>query len=143
MSETRNSCQRMCSLPMMDSRSRTNNFLVLAIITVVMSVTGIGQKPAVRDRDPVKINKKGDITNRAIRKNRARFHYDDGGKFSCALALYWIKVKDNDPCKENRVRDYIWEHVNSKKRGYIRAIYIAVDTGSVEHIFVEPDDKGN
>jgi hypothetical protein len=128
---------------MTDSRLLTSNYLVLVGIIAFFSVAVNGQKPSVRDRDPVKINKKGEITNRAILKNYAKFHYEDGGSFRCVIVLYAMRPGDEDPCKENRIRDFIWEHYIAKKRGYVRVNYVGVDTGAIEHIFIEPDIRGN
>jgi hypothetical protein len=43
-------------------------------------------------------------------------------------------------CDESAVRDFIWTHLNKKKRGYIRFVYQGIDAGSQEHIFIEPDE---
>ncbi len=39
-------------------------------------------------------------------------------------------------------RAFIWEHWQSKKRGYIRITFNSVDATSTSHIFIEPDSYG-
>jgi hypothetical protein len=38
--------------------------------------------------------------------------------------------------------NFIWEHWQNKKRGYIRLTENTVDCTSTSHIFIEPDDGG-
>jgi hypothetical protein len=66
--------------------------------------------------------------------------YDDGGHFDCREH----SLSDTSPrnCDLPKVRDFIWEHWQKKRRGYIRVTVDSVDTMSTSHIFVEPDDHG-
>jgi hypothetical protein len=67
--------------------------------------------------------------------------YDDGGHFDCREH----SLSDTSPrnCDLPKVRDFIWEHWQKKRRGYIRVTVDSVDAMSTSHIFVEPDDHGS
>lgn len=102
-----------------------------------------GQGTMAKDR--VYLNSKGELTSRTIRRNMKRFEYDDGGSFICREFLLPIKRSDGKAfyqCRENDVRNFIWNHLTANKRGYIRITYAGVDAGSIEHIFIEPGENG-
>jgi hypothetical protein len=63
--------------------------------------------------------------------------YDDGSHFDCREH----SLSDTSPrnCDLPKVRDFIFEHWQKKRRGYIRITEDSVDTMSTSHIFIEPD----
>jgi hypothetical protein len=66
--------------------------------------------------------------------------YDDGGHFDCRQHSF----SDTSPrnCDLPKTRDFIWQHWQQKRRGYIRVTVDSVDTMSTSHIFIEPHDHG-
>ena len=103
---------------------------------VVCQRTGATEEVVSVGKDGKLVRKLGGKTN--------KFRYDDGGLISCMSSVFWIKRSRNeeDPCREKYVRDFIWQHIQNKKRGYIRITYVAVDSGTREHFFIEPNEKG-
>jgi hypothetical protein len=67
--------------------------------------------------------------------------YDDGGHWDCREH----SLSDTSPrnCDLPKVRNFIWEHWQKKRPGYIRVTVDSVDTMSTSHIFVEPNDQGS
>jgi hypothetical protein len=89
----------------------------------------------------------GGFTTKAIAGTRNLPLYDDAGHFDCRKftreAIY-KRPKDETriAAAMGNARTFIWEHWQSKKRGYIRITFNSVDATSTSHIFIEPDSSG-
>lgn len=117
--------------------------VILCALFLGYSFQLIGQGRPKQSTDTVRIKANGELTSRSIELHRRKFTYDDGGFTVCRTFTLWMsKNKDSDPCKEKVIRDFIWNHYSSKKRGYIRIKYIDIDSGSVEHFFIERGKNG-
>jgi hypothetical protein len=81
-----------------------------------------------------------ELTASNIAQGRDLKLYDDGGHFDCRQ----LALSDTAPrnCDLPKARDFIWEHWQKKRRGYIRVTVDSVDTMSTSHIFIEPDSHG-
>lgn len=91
--------------------------LVFVLVCVGLVTSGLGQKATKRD----------------IAK------YDDGG----STDFGWNVMADHK-IRGSRLRDFIWTHFNEKRLGHIRAAFYSIEGDPVfEHIFIEPDSKGN
>lgn len=44
--------------------------------------------------------------------------------------------------RSQKIRDFIWQHWNEKRRGYIKMTTDMVDWVTTDHIFIEPDQEG-
>jgi hypothetical protein len=65
--------------------------------------------------------------------------YENGGHFNCYMRY---KDEKDDICDLPRVRDFIWQHWQNKRRGYIRITFGSIDAQSTSHIFIEPNEQG-
>jgi hypothetical protein len=93
------------------------------------------------------VKQNGEVTAAIIAKGRDLQLYDQGGHFDCRR---WTPdALKNGQENEQRIvsalktaRNFIWEHWQNKKRGYIRVTMNSVDCTSTSHIFIEPDAGG-
>src|SRR5215510_2566145 len=89
----------------------------------------------------------GEVTAAIIANGRDLQLYDQGGHFDCRR---WTPdALKNGQENEQRIasslkaaRNFIWEHWQNKKRGYIRVTENTVDCTSTSHIFIEPAAGG-
>lgn len=80
----------------------------------------------------------GALTTKDITQNRDLTHYEQGGYFRGRTNLGKDGL-DN----EKQVRDFIWQHWNEKKRGYIKLSFGGTDTSRTIHYFIEPNEKSD
>jgi hypothetical protein len=92
---------------------------------------------------------KGDdeeLTASIITDQRDLKLYDQAGHFNCRRwTTAAINKKGNYDEVDQRLakaRDFVWEHWQNKKRGYLRITFDSVDAVSTSHIFIEPDSQG-
>lgn len=91
--------------------------------------------------------KDGAFTTDEIAGARTLSLYDDAGHFDCRRFSQDATYKRPEEEKTRiasamkSARDFIWEHWQSKKRGYIRITFNSVDATSTSHIFIEPDAR--
>ncbi len=136
--------------------------LILAtLIFVGFDITQAQKKRARREETPNErfyrkggksteaeiIVQKGQLTTAAIAQKRDLSLYDDGGHSNCRAGLVSFQGEDDadfnlENCRIPEVRDFIWEHWQSKRRGYVRISFDSVDAVSTSHIFIEPDQNG-
>lgn len=119
---------------------------VIFISFVLFSiVTCVAQTASNRNVERVFVGKNGELRSKSIDRNKKKFRYDDGGAFSCNLSVRAIRQAQGiaDPCKENQVRDFIWDHLQAKRRGHIQVTYSSIDAGTRDFFFIEPDKDGN
>ena len=89
--------------------------------------------------------KDGGFTTQAIAGTRNLSLYDDAGHFDCRRFTRGAIYKNPEEEKARiassmeDARAFIWEHWQSKKRGYIRITFNSVDATSTSHILIEPD----
>ena len=89
----------------------------------------------------------GEVTAAIIANGRDLQLYDQGGHFDCRR---WTPdALKNGQENEQRIasalktaRNFIWEHWQNKKRGYVRLTQNTVDCTSTSHIFIEPYANG-
>ena|SRR5947199_119058 len=91
--------------------------------------------------------KDGGLTSETITGTRNMSLYEDGTHFDCRRFTQAALKKPNEEnariaSATKRARAFIWEHWQSKKRGYIRITFNSVDATSTSHIFIEPDSSG-
>lgn len=65
--------------------------------------------------------------------------YEDGGTFHCG---YWKPSSDQLGCDDNKIREFIWQHWESKKLGYVRINSCGADTCGTSHYFIELSKDG-
>jgi hypothetical protein len=67
--------------------------------------------------------------------------YYFGGRQGCGI----VRRSQLSRCEASirRARDFIWEHWQEKKRGYVIVKWGGDDAQSDAHIFVEPDESGS
>jgi hypothetical protein len=83
------------------------------------------------------------LTSKNITQGRNMIDYDQGGHFYCRTRFSGAFGNEKDELEgEKKVRDFIWEHLADKKRGYIQISCPGVDTGNTTHYFIEPNEKG-
>lgn len=73
-----------------------------------------------------------ELTVENITEKRDMSQYADGGHIDC----------HGFRCNQREIPKFIWRHWTKKKRGYIRATYSGIDVVWTEHIFIEPNEKG-
>ena len=91
--------------------------------------------------------KDGELTTRFITDQRDLKLYEQSAHFDFRE---WTEEARKDPLAHRRqvelntvtAREFIWEHWQNKKRGYLRFSGNTVDSTGTSHIFIEPDDKG-
>jgi hypothetical protein len=81
-----------------------------------------------------------ELTTADIAQNRDLKLYEDGGHLDCR---HWRedRVQPRSDC-ERKVRNFVWNHWKSHRRGYIRLTANSVDSTSTMHVFVEPGAAG-
>jgi hypothetical protein len=122
---------------------------MLALLTFLV----VAQQP-VSDANRTKLlhvatfqAKDGGFTTNAIAETRNLSLYDDAGHFDCRRFTGEATYKRPKEEKARiasamgTARAFIWEHWQSKKRGYIRITFNSVDATSTSHIFIEPDSS--
>lgn len=72
-----------------------------------------------------------------ITQFRDMSQYEQGGHFWCRLRP-WGNEQD-ELNGEKKVRDFVWQHLAEKKRGYIKFSCGYTDTSRTIHYFIEPD----
>jgi hypothetical protein len=72
-----------------------------------------------------------DLTTADIAEGRDLSKYVDGGSFDAGM---------NEQKNPSRVRRFIWDCWQHKRRGYIRESGRSVDASGTWHIFIEPAD---
>lgn len=83
------------------------------------------------------------LTTPNITQERNMNDYDQGGHFYCRTRSSGAFGNENDKLEgEKKVRDFIWQHLTEKKRGYIQLSCPGTDTGNTTHYFIEPTEKG-
>jgi hypothetical protein len=94
----------------------------------------------------VSVREDGELTVNTIAENRDLNLYDQAGHFDCR---YYTLERFADNQKQQFIemalaqpREFIWEHWQQKRRGYIRITFDSVDAVSTSHIFIEPDANG-
>jgi hypothetical protein len=93
-------------------------------------------------------DKDGAFTTHEIAGARILSLYDNAGHFDCRRftkeAIYKRpeEEKTRIAAATEHARDFIWQHWQAKKRGYIRITFNSVDATSTSHIFIEPDASG-
>ncbi len=94
----------------------------------------LSKTPKVSTDPNLKITKiAGEITNDDIFQGRDISLYEKTDTSKC----------NNYKCIERKMRNFIWEHWNNKKRGYIKHKLQGIDVSYTEHIFIEPDSQEN
>lgn len=93
------------------------------------------------------IVQEGALTTATITQERNLALYDDGGHSNCRGGLVQFHGENDSDfsskkCIIPKVRDFLWQHWQEKKRGYVRISFDTVDAVSTSHIFVEPDPNG-
>jgi hypothetical protein len=83
----------------------------------------------------------GELTTANIASGRDLKQYGGGGHFDCRK---WTRPQGaaQTDCDTPQVRDFIWQHWQDKRRGYIRITFDTVDAVSTAHIFIEPNQQG-
>ncbi len=85
----------------------------------------------------------GALTTKNITQNRDMTQYKQGGHFYCRTRSTRIFGNEKDKLEgEKKVRDFIWEHLIEKKRGYIRLSCPGTDTSNTTHYFIESNENG-
>ena len=89
----------------------------------------------------------GALTSADIAQRRDLSIYDDGGHINCRLGMVCYSgeaAKDfgREQCQLPKLRDFVWGHWQTRKRGYIRVSFDSVDAVSTSHLFIEPDSDG-
>jgi hypothetical protein len=89
----------------------------------------------------------GELITATVAQERDLSLYDDGGHSNCRAGMVRFRGESPDDfkfayCQILKARDFIWEHWQNKRRGYIRISFDSVDAVSTAHIFVEPNPEG-
>ena len=95
---------------------------------------------AIKFREPEQLENPKEIAKQTFIQKRNIKFYDYAKSFSnCFVRTDLIKN-----CKMNNVkaRRFIFNHLESKKRGYIIYYWSGIDAFSETHIFIEPDKSG-
>lgn len=95
----------------------------------------------------ITVNKDGEVSSATIAQGRDLQLYDQAGHFNCRR---WTTTVSKDPHETKKrieesyavARNFIWEHWQNKKRGYLRLTADSVDAAATLHIFIEPDITG-
>jgi hypothetical protein len=74
----------------------------------------------------------GKITEQVILEGRDLSIYEKADTDQCG-------TRD---CMERKMREFIWQHWENKKRGYISRSTQGMDITNSYHIFIEPNDQG-
>jgi hypothetical protein len=89
----------------------------------------------------------GALATSDIAQKRNLTIYDDGGHINCRLGMVLYSGEtandfSRERCQLSKLRDFVWEHWQTKKRAYIRISFDSVDAVSTSHLFIEPDRDG-
>lgn len=90
---------------------------------------------------------KNELTISTIAGDRNLKFYDQGGVID---GYHWLSSIHSQAQKDHKkieneiekARNFIWEHWQNKKRGYIRVTQDTVDYGWTTHFFIEPGLDG-
>jgi len=91
--------------------------------------------------------KDGTLSVQGIAGQRNLSDYGDGGNLDCRhfrpdeVKTPEVTRARVDAC-HRAAREFVWQHWNNKKRGYIRLTADSVDAVSTSHFFIEPDSHG-
>jgi hypothetical protein len=90
---------------------------------------------------------RGALTTSSITQQRDLTLYDDGGHTNCRVGLVRYRGETDrdfgaELCQLSKLRDFVWEHWQSHKRGYVRVSFDSVDAVSTAHLFIEPGSDG-
>jgi hypothetical protein len=93
------------------------------------------------------IIKDGELTTSDVAQQRDLASYDKGGHINCRAGMVRYQGESAADFSSKRwqlpkLRDFIWDHWQAKKRGYIRISFDSVDAVSTSHLFIEPDKDG-
>ena len=145
---------------LMISMRRTLNTIAVCFITIAAIAIGIESQKRRNETPKERFQRKGGTETKAevfddhgalttsdIAQKRDLTIYDDGGHINCRLGM--VRHSDEatndfgrEGCQIPRLRDFVWEHWQSKKRAYIRISFDTVDAVSTSHLFIEPDRDG-
>ena len=114
--------------------------VALILFSVVTVVRGQETQATPTETQTSLVMHGRELTASNIAQGRDLKLYDDGGHFDCRQYSSSDKAPRN--CDFPKVREFIWEHWQKKRRGYIRLTVDSVDTMSTSHIFIEPDSRG-
>lgn len=79
------------------------------------------------------------LTVKNLTESRNLSEYEDGGNFDCRD--FGDIDKLSIPCDSEKLKEFIWQHWNEKKKGYVRVSGDSVDAGATTHYFIEPNEK--
>jgi hypothetical protein len=93
------------------------------------------------------IVKNGKLITLDIAQERDLASYDDGGDINCRVGTVRYPGETAadfswERCQLSKFRDFVWEHWQTKRRGYLRISFDSVDAVSTSHLFIEPDTDG-
>ena len=112
---------------------------------IISSVTNAeNEKSAI---NTIISGEKNELTIRSIASERDLRLYDQGGVidgYHSLSSIHSPAQKDHRKIENDieKARDFIWEHWQNKKRGYIRVTQDTVDHGWTTHFFIEPGIDG-
>jgi hypothetical protein len=113
---------------------------VLALVWIAAVAQAQGPRPTPIEKQTELLMHGRELMTADIAQARDMTLYDDGGHFDCREHSFSDTSLRN--CDLPKTRDFIWEHWQKKRRGYIRVTVDSVDTMSTSHIFIEPDSLG-
>lgn len=112
-------------------------------------VTTSSVTKAENEKSPINIisGDKNELTISKIAGGRDLQLYDQGGVidgYHSLSSIHSPSQKDHKKIENEieKARDFIWEHWQNKKRGYIRVNQDTVDYGWTTHFFIEPGVDG-
>jgi hypothetical protein len=93
------------------------------------------------------IVKTGKLIASDIAQERDLASYDDGGDINCRVGTVRHPGEtaadfSSERCQLSKLRDFVWEHWQTKRRGYLRISFDSVDAVSTSHLFIEPESDG-
>ena len=100
-----------------------------------------------KETKAVVIIKDGELTTSDVAQQRDLASYASGGHINCRDGMVRYGGESaadfsSERCQLPKLRDFVWEHWQAKKRGYIRISFDSVDAVSTSHLFIEPDKDG-
>jgi hypothetical protein len=114
--------------------------VVLSLLCAAVLADAQEARPTPIETQTALVMNGRELTAPDIAQGRDLKIYDDGDHFDCRQ----LALSDTAPrnCDLSKARDFIWEHWQKKRRGYVRVTVDSVDTMGTSHIFVEPGDHG-
>jgi hypothetical protein len=93
------------------------------------------------------VNDDGSLTASDIAQHRDLAIFEDGGHLDCRSEMVLASGMSApefrpESCDLPKLRDFVWQNWQTKKRGYIRITFASVDAVSTSHLFIEPDNRG-